>query len=54
MLRSVKITDVIHGRLKVVSKETGIKIQFIMEQAIEEWMRIHVNGSKPKKVGKVA
>jgi predicted DNA-binding protein len=41
MLRSVKISDMMHERLKAFSKETGIKIQFILDHAIEEWLKAH-------------
>jgi hypothetical protein len=42
------LSDETHAVLKRASEQTGIKMKFILRQAIEEWVKKHL-GSKGKK-----
>ncbi len=39
--KTVKIDAGLHNALKKMSKETGIRIQFAIDQAIVEWFKAH-------------
>ncbi len=40
-MRTVKISTELHDRLKAISKDTGVKIQFMIDSAVEAWLKAH-------------
>ena len=40
------LSEETHDALKKASEQTGIKIRFILTQAIEEWIKNHLKGKK--------